>query len=106
MDCVNNKALTRDEAGGVPLGVQAPDSAAVAVIGAQPFPIQRVPHVGMVVLGTTAATNNRTVFECVSTLCRRKKPCATDNFLNFKKPSKQRVSGISAMILCGSPKHA
>ena len=48
----NFKILTRDEAGCVPLGVEAPDGSAMAVIRAQPLSVQRVPHVGVVVLGT------------------------------------------------------
>lgn len=35
---------------GVPLRIQAPDGAAVSVVGTQPLPVDGVPHVGVVVL--------------------------------------------------------
>ena len=40
-----------DEVCGVPLGVQTPHGATVAVVGAESLPVDGVPHVGVVVLG-------------------------------------------------------
>ena len=39
-----------DEVRGVPLGIQAPDSPAVAVIRAQPLTVQRIPNIRVMIL--------------------------------------------------------
>ena len=41
----------RHEVGGVPLGVQTPDSSTVAIVGAQPLTIEAEPDIGMMILG-------------------------------------------------------
>ena len=38
--------------GGIPFGIKAPHRALVTVVRAQPLPVDRVPNVGVMVLGT------------------------------------------------------